>query len=437
MRLSFLFLFFGIFLILVTASEDNETSEERDAKSNEVDNDASTSIEDEEYDEDDDESNPFSFDEDDEDEDKEVDEIVDSKPIDYEGDPIGEWDEEEPLEPLELDSEDEEELGDDKDDFIEFHKTFKENVKKAEMKQTVQNFKINNKELKELQQEKKNFKIGKSPFMYMSQKEIDGLFAPDSMFENRPKPTKMLKSGLKVVKNEHKRSTRGARRQPRRRTRKVKLPKNFDWRTKNVLSPIRDQGSCGSCWAFSATAPIEVAYARKYKKKIDLSEEQLQCVYNEGTMCTGGHPETALNYLLNSKGQATEKSIPYKGCRNSTCRRNINVAAQLESFATLMPFQMAKVKHALIKNGPISFGMLVNQDFQFYESGIFDAPCTSADEGGHAMTIVGYGEENGTPYWIVRNQWGKDWGEKGHIRVKAGVNLCGIESRYMYQVAVK
>ncbi|CAJ0952253.1 unnamed protein product, partial [Mesorhabditis belari] len=389
--------------------------------------------------------NPFDF-EDDETEEEEINEIVTQEPIPDQT-PIGEFVVEVKLEPLELDSDDEKELDDHKDDFIKFHKKFKQNIKKAKLKEAAKNFKANNKKLRAKRKLKKNFKLGMHPFMHLSDEKIQKLFMKKSQIVKQKKP-KLKKVGnqRKTPKKAQpkkaqpkKAAQRAPPRAPAQKKRALKaavLPKAFDWRTKNVLNAVKDQGSCGSCWTFSATVTVEANYAMKYKKKIDLSEQQLTCVYNESTICEGGFPDEALKYLQTHGGQTTEAAFPYSQAHKSTCKK-VTPKALVASVGDLLPFGMAKVKQALIKNGPISFGMFVNDDFMNYEAGIFDSPCTAKDDGGHAMAIVGYGQEAGVPYWIVRNQWGRDWGENGHIRIKAGQNLCDIESWFMIQAKVK
>ncbi|KAE8663738.1 Vignain [Hibiscus syriacus] len=164
------------------------------------------------------------------------------------------------------------------------------------------------------------------------------------------------------------------------------LPKSIDWRKKGAVTGVKDQGSCGSCWAFSAVAAVEGINQIKTGKLISLSEQELvDCdtnSFNEG--CNGGDMTKAFEFIIKKGGIAADKDYPY------------------------LLFGVAKQ--------PVSVAIDAGgYEFQFYSSGIFTGDC--GYQLNHGVTVVGYGEDNGNKYWMVKNSWGTSWGESGYIRM--------------------
>ncbi|CAJ0953787.1 unnamed protein product, partial [Mesorhabditis belari] len=216
------------------------------------------------------------------------------------------------------------------------------------------------------------------------------------------------------------------------------LPDSFDWRDKELVPPVRNQGDCGSCWAFATAACLEIQYSRKWPTYdfIDLSEQEMSCVYpNKKTICKGGFPSVAFNYYK-SKGVGFEEAWPYNPKGDLTCY-SFKPKVRVTSVTSLLPFDMDTLKRAIVDDGPVAVGIYMNWDFMYYDGGIFDQTCEGLGPlGGHAMVITGYGEEDGWPYWIVRNSWGTNWGEDGYIRIWAGQNLCSVESYFLDQAQI-
>jgi C1A family cysteine protease len=210
------------------------------------------------------------------------------------------------------------------------------------------------------------------------------------------------------------------------------VPTSIDWRTKNAVTPVKDQGQCGSCWAFSAIGAVEGAFAIKNKKLQDFSEQELvdcaQAQGNEG--CNGGLMDGAFEYIIAAGGNCPEKSYPYKAmdgkCKSSTCPRMKTITGYKDVKAN---DEKALATAALL--GPVSVAIEADQPaFQFYSKGIFSSPCgTNLD---HGVLVVGFGTEAGKDYWIVKNSWGGTWGDKGYIRIARGKNLCGIAMQPSY-----
>ena len=215
-------------------------------------------------------------------------------------------------------------------------------------------------------------------------------------------------------------------------------PSSIDWRTKGVVNPVRDQGQCGSCWAFATTANAESVWAISTGKLLDLSEEFLvDCAsgagyYNLG--CNGGQPDSAFKYMINN-GQCTEASYPYKAGVTKTagtCQKCTSAGVSFSSCYDVKPNDQISLKGAVSKQ-PVSIAIEADtRYFQSYSGGILDSTAcgTKLD---HAVEIVAYGTENGIDYWNVRNSWGSSWGESGYVRLKKtsstnDIGICGLAS---------
>ncbi|KAJ0666958.1 putative fruit bromelain [Helianthus annuus] len=196
------------------------------------------------------------------------------------------------------------------------------------------------------------------------------------------------------------------------------VPSSMDWRKKGAVTPIKDQGQCGCCWAFSAVAAMEGITQLKTGKLVSLSEQELVDCDTSGVDqgCEGGLMDNAFDFIVNNKGLTTETNYPYKGV-DGTC--NSNEASN----------HAAAITVAIEASG---------SDFQFYSSGVFTGDCgTELD---HGVTAVGYGtSDDGTKYWLVKNSWGTSWGQEGYIMmqrdVEAKEGLCGIAMQASYPTA--
>jgi len=216
------------------------------------------------------------------------------------------------------------------------------------------------------------------------------------------------------------------------------LPATVDWRTKGIVTPVKNQAQCGSCWAFSAIASLEGQHANATGKLVSLSEQQLvDCSQAEGNQgCNGGLMDQAFTYIQKNKGVDTEASYPYEGV-DGTCRfKKANVGATIIGFKDIPSGDENALKTAAATIGPISVAIDASSFwFQLYFGGIYDhADCKNgAADLDHGVTVVGYGTENGKDYWLVKNSWGAAWGEKGYIRmVRNKSNQCGIATQASY-----
>jgi C1A family cysteine protease len=220
---------------------------------------------------------------------------------------------------------------------------------------------------------------------------------------------------------------------------KSDLPDSVDWRDKGVVTPVKDQGQCGSCWSFSATGAMEGAWAVKTGELTSLSEQQLvDCSGKYGNMgCNGGLMDSAFDYVIDN-GICTEDDIPYKAV-GSTCKSCSKSAIKLSSCIDVTPQNQIHLKEA-VSNGPVSIAIEADTSiFQHYTGGVISSNLcgTNLD---HGVLIVGYGTENdGTMYWLVKNSWGESWGENGYIKIARSESendpgICGIALQPSYPV---
>lgn len=204
----------------------------------------------------------------------------------------------------------------------------------------------------------------------------------------------------------------------------VQTPAEFDWRKKGAVGPIKDQGQCGSCWAFSAVANLEGIYFIKTGKSIVLSEQELVDCDKVDSGCNGGIMENAFNFVK-ANGLATSREYPYKGTMQ-TCKK-VSTSIGVKGFHFSGTMDEEQIKQMLVSTGPLSIA--INADpLQFYEGGIINSTANDCDPEGlnHGVAIVGYGTENGESYWILRNSWGSSWGENGYFRFGLGKGICGV-----------
>jgi C1A family cysteine protease len=212
------------------------------------------------------------------------------------------------------------------------------------------------------------------------------------------------------------------------------LPKEVDWRKKNVVNPVKDQASCGSCWAFSAIGSIESAYAIKTGTLYSLSEQQLvDCSKSYGNNgCSGGLMNFADKFAEN-QALCSESSYPYTAA-DGTCQTSCKGLVQLKSYVDV-PQNDEKALQAAIGLQPVSVAVEADTDIQLYSSGIIDNP-NCGENLDHGVVTIGFGSENGKEYYIVRNSWSSSWGESGYFRLARNVaspsGMCGIAMQPSY-----
>jgi cathepsin L len=207
-----------------------------------------------------------------------------------------------------------------------------------------------------------------------------------------------------------------------------------NWVNKGAVTPIKNQGQCGSCWSFSATGSMEGAQFISKGVLTSLSEQNLvDCSTTQGNDgCNGGLMDQAFQYVIQNKGIDTEASYPYTATGPNTCEYSAsNIGDTISNYQDVTSGSESALETAVNKQ-PISVAIdASNESFQMYSSGVYYEPACSATSLDHGVLAVGYGTDStGTDYWLVKNSWGTDWGMSGFIEMLRDTvsngNMCGI-----------
>jgi len=245
----------------------------------------------------------------------------------------------------------------------------------------------------------------------------------------------------------------------------VTIPETFDarekWANCPTIQEIRDQGSCGSCWAFGAVEAMSdrICIHSNGQQIVEISAENLlACCTACGQGCKGGYPAQAWSYyvktglvsggLYGSKQGCQPYTIaacehhvegPLKACSGSpatpacksTCEADYKTTYAADKHYGVSAYKVAKdvkaIQTEIMTNGPVEVDFTVYDDFPQYKSGVYTKQ-SSKQLGGHAVKMLGWGTENGVAYWLVANSWNPDWGDKGFFKIRRGTNECGIEA---------
>merc|ERR1712212_1434008 len=207
-------------------------------------------------------------------------------------------------------------------------------------------------------------------------------------------------------------------------------PPALDYREEGLVTPVKNQGHCGSCWAFSATGGIEGVWAKELGELLSVSEQQLvDCAHGS---CSGGNMGNAWDTAKD--GIMSEEDYPYEH-KDGECRFNSSQAVASVTGHESVAHNEHDLEKALYQVGyPISIAVHAGSSFQHYKEGVYNDPECVEGKLNHAILVVGYNKTAPEPYWIVKNSWGKSWGQDGYIHMKMGENNCGLAKRPVYPV---
>jgi len=236
------------------------------------------------------------------------------------------------------------------------------------------------------------------------------------------------------------------------------IPDSFDarqtWKSCPTMSEIRDQANCGSCWAFGAAEAMSDRICIHTGVKVHVSTEDLMtCCSDCGRGCNGGNPPKAWTYWMNTGIVTGSNYTQHSGCQpyaiapctdhhctggaptpacDKKCIDGYKVGYDQDKHYGASAYKVpttniSDIQREIMTNGPIEAAYTVYADFMSYKSGVYKH-VSGGRKGGHAIKILGWGTEQGTPYWLAANSWGYSWGDNGFFKILRGSNECGIES---------
>jgi cathepsin H len=210
------------------------------------------------------------------------------------------------------------------------------------------------------------------------------------------------------------------------------IPDSYEWNNYGMVSPVKNQGSCGSCWTFSTVGSLESHWNILQKgKNVTFSEQQLvDCAGDfDNHGCKGGLPSHAFEYIKYAGGIESDVTYPYTA-KDGTCvfRRSIAVGYVRHGSYNITQGDEVELAERLYNSGPISVSFQVIAGFKSYLTGVYsvDNCGKTTQDVNHAVLATGFGTENGAAYWNVKNSWGAAWGNQGYFKIARGTNMCAI-----------
>jgi len=215
------------------------------------------------------------------------------------------------------------------------------------------------------------------------------------------------------------------------------VPAAFDWRQHGAVGPIKDQGQCGSCWTFSTVGNVEGLDFIKHHTLQNFAEQQIVDCDTTDYGCNGGWMENAMDYITKAGGLMLTKDYPYTA-EDGQCAFDITkIHVKLNGHKMAGTTDEVKIAAMVAQVAPLAIAINATP-FQTYVSGIINLDADDCDPAmlDHGVTLVGYGTEDTTDYWIIKNSWGSDWGENGYVRVARGTGCCGVNTHVVTAIMV-
>lgn len=214
------------------------------------------------------------------------------------------------------------------------------------------------------------------------------------------------------------------------------IPSRYDWRDYGLVTPVKHQGSCGTCWSFANAGAVETLHGNKFGQLVELSKQELNdCLWTGAYRnwgCNGGWPANGFWYAMNT-GLVAESVVPYKSKDLYCPTQLVTKRYKIRGYAKIPYGDENAIKTAVATYGPVAVALDASDwGFAYYSSGVYSSTTCQKNVFNHAVLIVGYGTEGGLDYWVIKNSWGTRWGQRGFMKLARGKNMCGVASLASY-----